>query len=244
MTAYFLTAFTIGIMGSSHCVGMCGPLALAIPLNNHQKFYRLLGILNYFLGKTLTYGILGLFSGMLAKVINVAGFQQYLSIFAGVSILVILVFNRKKQSNTFLSKLNHRWLLTVKTYFGKFIHHKNLLSAFFIGLINGLLPCGLVYIALAGSIGAGGWWQSVLYMMLFGISSMPLLMLLMLFKYRLQATLGKYFNKTTQVFTVAIALLLIVRGLNLGIPYISPKQYTEQKNTNLECCVNPERGMK
>ena len=48
---YYLTAVTIGLMGSLHCIGMCGPIAMAVPLSNQGKSYRFLGSFNYLFGK-------------------------------------------------------------------------------------------------------------------------------------------------------------------------------------------------
>lgn len=236
---YYLTAISIGLMGSLHCVGMCGPIAMAVPLSNQGKAYRLLGTFNYLFGKAITYSLLGLFSSAFAKAIELTGFQRYMSLVTGILILLIFLGQQFAEKNHAFDRLNFKWVALLKKQFHKFLHEKNLTSAFLIGLINGVLPCGLVYIALAGAVGAGGWWQSMLYMFLFGMATMPLLFTVMVFKDKLRLSFRGFFTKAIPVFTLTLAVLLIVRGLNLGIPYFSPKVKVEKAKTSIECCSKP-----
>jgi sulfite exporter TauE/SafE len=236
---YYLTAVTIGLMGSLHCVGMCGPIAMAVPLSNESKGYRFLGSFNYLFGKALTYSLLGLFSGAFARMIELTGFQRYMSLFTGLLILLIFILQRFGNGTFGLERLNYQWVALLKQQFNKFLNEKNLVSAFLIGLVNGVLPCGLVYIALAGAVGAGGWWQSMLYMFLFGVATMPLMFVLMIFKSKLSLSFKGLFQKAIPAFTVILAVLLIVRGLNIGIPYFSPKVNIVKEKTSIECCSKP-----
>ena len=236
---YYLTAITIGLMGSLHCIGMCGPIAMAVPLNVEGKAYRFLGSFNYLFGKAITYSLLGLFSGAFAKMLVLTGFQRYISLLTGVLILSVFILQKVGNGNLGLARLNYQWVGLLKQQFNKFLQEKNLISAFLIGLINGVLPCGLVYIALAGAVGAGGWWQSMLYMFLFGLANMPLMFVLMIFKNKLSLSFRGLFQKAIPTFTVILAVLLIIRGLNLGIPYFSPKVKTVKDKTNIECCSKP-----
>jgi sulfite exporter TauE/SafE len=160
-------------------------------------------------------------------------------LFTGVLILVIFIIQKVGNGNLGLERLNYQWVGLLKQQFNKFLQEKSLVSAFLIGLINGVLPCGLVYIALAGAVGAGGWWKSMLYMFLFGVATMPLMFVLMIFKSKLSLSFRSLFQKAIPTFTVIIAVLLIIRGLNLGIPYFSPKVNTIQDKTTVECCSKP-----
>lgn len=236
---YYLTAVTIGLMGSLHCVGMCGPIAMAVPLNNHGQGYRILGSFNYLLGKAITYSLLGLFSGTFAKMIELTGFQRYMSLFTGVFILLIFMLQKFGNGIFGLERLNYQWVALLKQQFNKFLKEKNLLTAFLIGLVNGVLPCGLVYIALAGAVGAGGWSQSMFYMFLFGFATMPLMFVLMIFKGKLSSSYKGLFQKISPAFTIILATLLIIRGLNLGIPYFSPKVNSVKQKVIVECCSKP-----
>ena len=236
---YYLTAVTIGLMGSLHCVGMCGPIAMAVPLNNHGQGYRILGSFNYLLGKAITYSLLGLFSGTFAKMIELTGFQRYMSLFTGVLILLIFMLQKFGNGIFGLERLNYQWVALLKQQFNKFLKEKNLLSAFLIGLVNGVLPCGLVYIALAGAVGAGGLSQSMFYMFLFGFATMPLMFVLIIFKGKLSSSYKGLFQKISPAFTIILAALLIIRGLNLGIPYFSPKVNSVKQKVIIECCSKP-----
>jgi sulfite exporter TauE/SafE len=236
---YYITAITIGIMGSLHCVGMCGPIAMAVPLNNKSEAYRWLGSFNYLFGKAITYSFLGLFSGAFARMLELTGFQRYISLITGLLILLFFILPKINKISLGFEKVNFKWVSILKKQFSKFLHSKNLISAFLIGLINGILPCGLVYIALAGAVGAGGWWQSMLYMFLFGLGTMPLLFALMIFKSKISISMKGLFQKAIPTFTLTLAVLLIIRGLNLGIPYFSPKVNTTKEKTTIECCSKP-----
>lgn len=236
---YYLTAITIGLMGSLHCIGMCGPIAMAVPLDSKHERYRWLGSFNYLLGKAITYSLLGLFSGAFAKILSMAGFQRYISILTGLLILLVFILQKVGYQSLGFERLNYQWVLILKKQFNKLLQEKNLMSAFLIGLVNGILPCGLVYIALAGAVGAGGWWQSMFYMFIFGVGAMPLMFVLMFFKSKMSISFRSLFQKAVPTFTVILAVLLIVRGLNLGIPYFSPKVNTVKEKTNIECCSKP-----
>ena len=127
---YYLTALTIGLMGSLHCVGMCGPIAMAVPLNNSSDTYRWLGSFNYLFGKVFTYSLLGLFSGAFAKMLELAGFQRYISLFTGILILLIFIFQNVSKVNLGFHQLNFKWVAILKKQFNHFLHKKNLVSAF------------------------------------------------------------------------------------------------------------------
>ena len=96
-------------------------------------------------------------------------------------------------------------------------------SAIGLGIINGFLPCGLVYIALAASMAAGDIGQSVLYMIVFGIGTFPVMLGISLLGNYIKPVLRRRIYKLVPLFVVILGLLLILRGLNIGIPYISPE---------------------
>ncbi len=103
-------------------------------------------------------------------------------------------------------------------------------SLFFIGMLNGLLPCGLVYMAIAGAIGTGGVAEGSLYMILFGLGTIPMLLSISLAGNIMSIAVRKRINKLIPVLVVIVGVLFILRGLSLGIPYLSPpKQKIEQK---------------
>ena len=92
---WLFSAFLVGFLGSFHCVGMCGPIALALPLEKKSNWSFFSGRLLYNGGRVLTYSVLGLLVGIIGHTIAMAGFQKVLSIATGILILIIAVFNQK-----------------------------------------------------------------------------------------------------------------------------------------------------
>lgn len=212
----------MGLGGSLHCIGMCGPIVLALPgyKNNIQKL--LLGRILYNFGRLITYAIMGGILGIIGYGIALAGFQQWFSIFLGVFVLLFLFFPKLSLLLNATHPIN-RFNLRIKSFFGQLLRKKSMLSQFLIGMANGLLPCGLVYMALAGAIVSGTFAQGALYMALFGLGTFPLMLAVSFSGNFIGIHLKKRLYKFMPVFIVAIALVFILRGLNLGIPYLSPK---------------------
>lgn len=214
------SAFLIGLLGSFHCVGMCGPLALAVP---SRGLNRVLAALTYNLGRVLTYSVLGFLTGLVGKGFSLAGFQQGLSIIAGVAILLIILLP-ENQANRFLAG---RWLYapiaTLKQKLGILFTQSTYASVFSIGILNGLLPCGLVYVALFAALALGNPLLSFSYMALFGIGTFPLMLTLIVSGNLISQGLRTKIRKIVPVTVAIVGLLLIARGMNLGIPYVSPK---------------------
>lgn len=218
------TAFVIGIMGSFHCVGMCGPLVLALPGQSKLIPLRFLYTrLMYNVGRIITYGFLGLLIGVIGQTFSIAGYQQFLSILAGVTLL-ILVFvplgeGRQVGNSGYLSRMGAKLRSTLSSLFKKTGTNTHL----YIGLLNGLLPCGLVYLALAGSLAMGSISGSMAYMALFGLGTVPMLLVVAFAGNMISVQWRSRLYKLIPAFMFILAVLFILRGLNLGIPYISPE---------------------
>jgi len=221
---FFITAFLLGFTYSPHCAGMCGPIALAFPINKSSAFRKMGIILLYNSGRIITYGILGLVFGFFGRGIQLAGFQQIVSIALGVIIIAVAVFPVLLKPGSYLSHLLKKYTDTISMAFVRHLGTANVFSYIIIGLLNGLLPCGLVYLALAASLMAGNIIDSALYMVFFGIGTIPVLSIIIFFKASLQFIIQKKLRKIIPWLTILIGILFILRGLNLGIKYISPKQ--------------------
>jgi sulfite exporter TauE/SafE len=103
-------------------------------------------------------------------------------------------------------------------------------SLFFIGMLNGLLPCGLVYMAIAGAIGTGSTAEGAIYMILFGLGTIPMMLSISIAGNMISQTVRRKINQLIPVLVVVVGLLFVLRGLSLGIPYLSPeKQMIEKK---------------
>ena len=96
-------------------------------------------------------------------------------------------------------------------------------SLFTIGVLNGLLPCGFVYVGIAGAVSTVNWLTGALYMTMFGLGTFPVMFATAVFGKIINVNLKRRVSKLIPVFAVVLALLFILRGLNLGIPYLSPK---------------------
>jgi uncharacterized protein len=214
----FFSAFLLGLLGSLHCAAMCGPLALAVPVVGTTKSAILTSRLIYNLGRILTYGSLGLFFGAIGKSLLLAGFQQWLSITAGVAMLAFLIFGHKGAVTT-ASKFS-AW---IKNLFRRFLQRRSYTAILILGAANGLLPCGLVYMAGTASAATGDILQSAAYMIVFGLGTIPMMLGLTLFSRPLLAFLQRFRPKPLVPIAVSfVAISLILRGLALGIPYVSP----------------------
>jgi len=216
-----IAGFTLGTISSLHCVGMCGPLSLALPIQYLFKAQRIVAILLYQVGRIITYSTLGLVFGLAGRRVYVAGFQQWFSIGMGVLILFLLiqywVFRKRIQPN-FLN----RFYLTIQNLMRGILKIKGTTAFLFFGIANGFLPCGMVYIALAGALVTTEVQHSVLFMAVFGLGTMPAMISVSLFSQFFSLKLRNSFRRLVPVFVSLMAIILILRGMNLGIPFISP----------------------
>ncbi|MEH6777377.1 sulfite exporter TauE/SafE family protein [Maribacter arcticus] len=230
-----LSAVILGLMGSLHCVGMCGPIAFMLPVdqtNNYKKFGQ---IFIYHFGRLMAYGIIGLVFGFLGKGLSIFGAQQKLSIAIGIIMILVVLIPYKIFNKYNLSKPIYKVISKVKNQLGKELKKKSPDTFLTIGFLNGFLPCGLVYMALFGAIAMGNALQGSLYMMLFGLGTVPLMTTAIYFSGLLKGGIRQKVQRVIPVFVVVIGLLFILRGLGLGIPYVSPAPVTQLASSAIEC---------
>ncbi len=224
-----ISAFVLGIMGSFHCAGMCGPIAIALPLHGNSVGGKIFGGSLYNLGRTITYGIMGALFGLLGQGVAMIGFQQKISVIMG-SLMIISVLFPALFKNQY--SLNKSWFSLVgklKSSIGQMFSIRSYPSLFFIGMLNGLLPCGLVYMAIAGAIGTGSVSMGTLYMILFGLGTIPMLLGISLAGNLLSLAVRRRINKLIPLMVVVVGIFFILRGLSLGIPYLSPPREKIEK---------------
>jgi sulfite exporter TauE/SafE len=228
--AILFSALVLGLMGSFHCVGMCGPIAIALPLHGNTVLQKIFGGSLYNIGRTITYGIMGAVFGLLGQGIQFIGFQQKVSVIMGALMIISVLFPALFKNQYNMEKSWFSLVGKLKKSIGKMFSIRTYSSLFFIGMLNGLLPCGLVYMAIAGAIGTGGVAEGSLYMILFGLGTIPMLLAITLAGNFLSLAVRNKINKLIPVLVVVVGILFILRGLSLGIPYLSPpKQKIEQK---------------
>lgn len=215
----FWTAFTLGLIGSTHCLGMCGPIALAIPMTTSQRFQMAFQALKYNLGRVATYALLGAVFGLLGMGVALAGFQKGFSIIVGVLLLFAAFFSLNWESKlTNKSPLRH-FFNFIKKQIGKLLSNRPRQAHFLIGVFNGFLPCGMVYLAIAGAITTGDVLNGMLFMTLFGLGTMPLMLGIMLLGNVVKPSFRNILRSIAPFIMVAFAILLIARGLNVNLPH-------------------------
>lgn len=230
-----LAALSLGFLGSFHCVGMCGPIALAIPVRRTSRFSVLRGALVYNLGRVIAYAFMGLLFGFVGKGFALAGWQNVLSVVLGILLLIAIALpflpNRYLRF-PFLLKGLEKLKSSIRKLFG--MHSR--FTLFFIGLLNGFLPCGFVYLAIAGALAAGDVLTGMLFMAAFGAGTLPAMMAVTLFREKIGLRFRTRIRRTVPIFVGIMALMLILRGLSLGIPYLSPALETTGEACHHHCC--------
>lgn len=230
----YFEAFIIGLMGSFHCLGMCGPMALALPLKDRHHGTRLISSLLYNFGRIITYGLMGVIFGLLGRGFYLGGFQQKISIAVGTVTVFAVIFPVLFEKVS-LERMSGRLIGRIKGNFRNLFGQRTYRSLFTIGLLNGILPCGLVYIALAGAMTRHHTFHGTIFMVMFGLGTMPMMYLLPVVGNIISANIRRKINKFLPFFLLLIGLLFIVRGLNLGIPYLSP-QFEKEHPIKPKCC--------
>ncbi len=232
----FFSALALGFVGSIHCAGMCGPIAIALPLNNQTWLSRILGGLLYNFGRTITYGLLGAIVGLAGLGLALGGLQQWVSIILGTLMILAVLVPLLGSAGKKITGITDKITVHLKKPFIKLFRMRSYSSLFLIGLLNGFLPCGLVYIALAGALVMSHFYQGSLYMIFFGLGTIPMLLAISVAGNILSQKVRQKLSKIIPVFIILLGILFILRGLNLGIPYISPKLEKQGDKATMECC--------
>ncbi len=230
------SALVLGLLGSLHCLGMCGPIAFMLPLDHANQVKKTAQLSIYHFGRLLAYGIIGVLFGLLGKGLSLFGIQQKLSIGIGVLMIVLVLIPVKHLNGHKLLSPIYSIIAKVKYKLGTELKKRTPDTFLTIGFLNGFLPCGLVYMALLGAMAMGNPLEGGLYMMVFGLGTVPLMSLVVYFKGMFSTSIKSRIQKLIPVFVVIIGVMFIVRGLGLGIPYVSPKPAPADSVTaTIEC---------
>ncbi|MGC4038567.1 MAG: sulfite exporter TauE/SafE family protein [Chitinophagaceae bacterium] len=235
MLPILLAGLTLGLAGSIHCIGMCGPLSLALPTLHLSKRMRFISILLYQLGRIITYASLGLIFGLLGRGFYIAGIQQWVSVIIGSLILILagLYFIRRYTIQvTFL----HSFFTGLQRLMSRLMKTDAGIRGFLLlGITNGLLPCGMVYIAIATTLSYSQLLQSVSFMACFGVGTLPAMLVVAYSKQWLRPQSKVLFRRAVPYVIALAGVLLILRGLNLGITFISPQLTQTTTGSALNC---------
>ena len=220
MSNVFEIGFLMGLLGSVHCVGMCGPLVMALPIAQKTATQKWVALSLYHFGKMASYACLGILFGLIGSQFPFYVFQQNLSIVIGIIMLVYVVY-------VFVLKTKHFVPLDflykpIVNQLGKLFKNKSVFAFLLIGFLNGLLPCGMVYLALTSALATQNVLQGGLFMLLFGLGTVPALLMVALGGQYMSLVFRQKLQNLLPVFIFGMGVLLIVRGMNLGIPYLSP----------------------
>ena len=218
-----LAGFAFGFVGSLHCIGMCGPIVLALPAGNQGMLRYTLGRLLYNLGRVLTYTVMGAVIGLVGAGLSLRLLQQDLSIIAGASIVVVFFVGQIARLSLPFPRSLGSMLLKLQGAIASLLRESALPSLFFLGILNGLLPCGFVYLAITAAAVSADVVQGMLFMAGFGLGTVPAMVGFSFFPRLVSPGLRSRISRILPAFTLIVGVLLIVRGLNLGIPFISPR---------------------
>ncbi len=229
------TALLFGLISSFHCIGMCGPIAMMLPVDRNNPVKKVTQIMSYHLGRISAYATIGFIFGLLGKGFFIAGIQQKMSVVIGILMIIAIVIPEKVFARYNFSKPLFRLISKMKQLLGSQFKKKSYQSLFTIGLLNGFLPCGMVYVALFGAIAMQSSSLGVLYMVLFGLGTIPLMSTVLYMDSFLSVAVRNKIQKAIPVVVALIGVLFILRGLGLGIPYISPTTMSLFVQANPDC---------
>ncbi len=216
------TALIFGLISSLHCIGMCGPIAMMLPVSRNNPAEKVLQLFLYHAGRLTSYALLGLLFGILGRSLYLAGVQQNISIGVGILMITIALVPENVVAKYNFSKPIYKVISKVKSGLGRQFKRKTPDAFFTIGLFNGLLPCGLVYAALFGAIAMQNVGLGMLYMILYGVGTIPLMSAVVYIANFLSFPFRSKLQKIVPLVTVVIGLLFVLRGMGLDIPYLSP----------------------
>ena len=228
------SAFLLGFLGSIHCLAMCGPIVFALSFSTHQLSVSAAG---YQIGRLLGYGILGLLAGVVGVSFSWAGIHQGIAIVIGTvlclyGLTMLLPFFKKNGNTHFLSLLS---LHIQQRFIQLYVKYRSK-SFFTAGILHGFLPCGLVYVALSGAILQPHPVDGMLYMVCFGIGTLPMMSGILLLGYHDKLKLKTSLRKLIPVVTFLFGAWILIRGLGFDIPFISPADSHLDLITETQSC--------
>ncbi len=233
MTTILLTALLLGLMGSFHCLGMCGPIAFILPVDRNSKPKMALQTLLYHIGRMTAYATIGFIFGYLGKGISLIGFQQKVSLIMGILMLIFAFVPSSKVLRLKPFAWWNAFVYFVKTNLSHYLQRRSTLGFYVIGFLNGLLPCGLVYIALVGAMATGDPVLGALYMAIFGLGTAPMMTIAIYLGSFVSVQMRNKINRLIPYAVAFVGILFILRGLNLGVKYLSPSEKMLDTNSKM-----------
>lgn len=227
----------LGLLGSLHCIGMCGPIAFILPVDREHSVKKMYQTSLYHLGRIAAYSLIGLVFGMVGSSLKIFGMQQGLSIIIGLLLMISVFFPKLQRSSIRHIKPLQNGISWISRRLGSLLKEKNPDTLLTLGFLNGFLPCGLVYVALVSALAMPSVGESVGFMTLFGIGTVPLMTTAIYLSSWFTPKFKTKMLKVVPYFIFIMGLLIFLRGLGLGIPFVSPKtaQPTEEVSAAQHC---------
>lgn len=246
VNATLIIGLILGLSSSLHCIGMCGPIAMVLPLKDRSAFGVFSGVLQYNIGRIFVYSLLGSIIGAIGLTASLFGTLQVVSIITGIAMIVFAWqkhlfsgFTAWNSFNGFLSK-----------GIGTIMGSDSTFKLFLLGALNGLLPCGMIFIALMNAVTAGNPMNGAGAMIAFGLGTLPAMVTVGIAASKMNRSLQQRINTLVPYVLTVVGLLVMLRGMNLNIPYISPSikatkkieavnectQHNPHQEVKMECC--------
>ncbi|ANQ51131.1 sulfite exporter TauE/SafE family protein [Flammeovirga sp. MY04] len=232
MNELYLTALGLGFAGSFHCLGMCGPIALAIQGGQTSGPKLFLDRLLYNLGRAITYGFLGAIAGLIGHGLSwLVGYQVYLTVFLAVMMIAFGIFTINPDKLLNMVPFLGGWFQWIRKQLGKFMRDAKWYNFFTIGVLNGFLPCGLVYMAMIAALSTGNAFEGMSYMIAFGMGTIPMMFGVAVAGQFLEAKVRSKVKKIYPVLFLAMGALLMMRAYNI---HESSKELAEKPMEQVE----------
>ena len=231
------SGFLLGFVGSLHCMGMCGPIAFMLPVSHDKPYKKAIQITLYHTGRVLAYALIGLVFAILGQSFVAFGYQQHISVAVGAIMILLVIIPQSYIKPLRIFKPFFSLINGIKAELGLALKKKSYDTFFSLGFLNGFLPCGLVYMAIIAAFAITSFTDSLIYMLLFGLGTIPMMTGVIYAQSFIKKYLKFNYKKLIPVAVVIVGLLFIVRGLGLGIKYISPKidSTPEKIEGNINC---------
>lgn len=213
-------AFTMGLMSSFHCIGMCGPIALALPVQKGNQWQKFAGLSIYNIGRAISYAMLGAIIGSVGSSLIWIGYLRYLSVLAGILMLAYVFWPSKLDQYFHPPKFWQQTVNQVKKGMSEMLRSRKMHGWLGLGILNGLLPCGMVYLALISSVATGSIFGGGIYMLLFGIGTLPMMMTVGFCKNWFTPALRSRMRKLTPVMLAVAGIWLVGRGIFIEYPLV------------------------
>jgi sulfite exporter TauE/SafE len=246
MNSTLIIGLVLGLSSSLHCIGMCGPIAMVLPLKDRSVFTVFIGVLQYNIGRVFVYSLLGSVIGAIGFTASLFGALQIVSIITGIAMIIFAWQKRLFSGFTAWNSFNGFLTKGIGYIMGTDTSFKLLL----LGSVNGLLPCGMVFIALMNAVTGGSPLNGAGAMVAFGLGTMPAMMIVGIAANKMNRSLQLRINAYIPYALTLVGLLVCLRGMNLNIPYISPsmkmakktevskkcKKSNPHQEVQMECC--------